>query len=123
MNAFFKIFAVITVLSITGLYPMKAASEETLKFRHITSIYADDQGLGLRHPEGVACNENALLIVADTDNSALFAVEDQHFAPGIHFNLNRIDELGQFYHPGAFCDGFVHIGVLQNPGVTRVRDD
>ena len=71
MNACFKILAIMTGLLIPGLYPMAAGGEEALKFRHITSIYADDQGLGLKHPEGVACNQSELLIVADTGNARL----------------------------------------------------
>lgn len=84
MNAFFKIVAIISGLLISEMFPMSALSEETLKFRHITSIYADDQGLGLKHPEGVACNENALLIVADTGNARLlrYTYKDKTVAPG-----------------------------------------
>lgn len=83
MNAFFKIVAIITGLLIPGLSPIVALSEETLKFRHITSIYADDQELSLKHPEGVACNQNTLLIVADTGNGRLlqFTYKDKAVAP------------------------------------------
>ena len=96
MNAFFKIFAVITVLSITGLYPMAAAGEEALKFRHITSIYSDDQGLGLKHPEGVACSQNTLLIVADTGNDRLlqYTYKDKTVTEGA-----RVIKLPQLIYP------------------------
>ena len=96
MNAFFKIFAVITVLSITGLYPMAAAGEEALKFRHITSIYSDDQGLGLKHPEGVACSQNTLLIVADTGNDRLlqYTYKDKTVTEGA-----RVIKMPQLIYP------------------------
>ncbi len=96
MNAFFKIMALITGLLIPGLYPMVATGEEALKFRHITSIYADDQGLGLKHPEGVACNENALLIVADTGNARLlqYTYKDKTVTEGA-----RVIKLPQLIYP------------------------
>ncbi len=71
MRAFIKIFAILTGLLIPGLFPGASFGDEALKFRHITSIYADDQGLSLKQPEGVACNENSHLIVADTGNGRL----------------------------------------------------
>jgi len=96
MNAFFKILAIITGLLIPGLYPMAAAGEEALKFRHITSIYADGQGLGLKHPEGVACSENALLIVADTGNARLlkYTYKDKTVTEGA-----RVIKLPQLIYP------------------------
>ena len=96
MNAFFKIMAIMTGFLIPGLYPMAAGGEEALKFRHITSIYADDQGLGLRHPEGVACNQNTRLIVADTGNARLlqYTYEDKTIAQG-----TRVIKLPQLIYP------------------------
>ena len=38
------------------------------KIRYLASVYVDQQGAGLKYPEGVACTEN-LLFVADTGNS------------------------------------------------------
>jgi sugar lactone lactonase YvrE len=71
MGTFFKILVLITGFLIPGLYPMATAGAETLKFRHVTSIYADEQGVGLKHPEGVACNQGNRIIVADTGNGRL----------------------------------------------------
>ena len=96
MNAFFKTVAIITGLLIPGLYPMAAVGEETLKFRHITSIYADDQGLGLKQPEGVACSQNTLLIVADTGNARLlqYTYKDKTVTEGA-----RVIKLPQLIYP------------------------
>jgi sugar lactone lactonase YvrE len=107
MKAFFKIFAMMTALLIPGLCPPEAFSEKALKFRHITTIYADDQGLGLKHPEGVACNQNTLLIVADTGNARLlqYTYKDKTVTDGarviklpqltypIQVKLNSLDEM------------------------------
>ena len=71
MCAFIKVFAIISALLIAGLLPMTSAGQEALKFRHITSIYTDDQGVSFKQPEGIACNDEFLLVVADTGNSRL----------------------------------------------------
>jgi streptogramin lyase len=96
MNAYFKILAIINGLLFAGLYPMAAAGEEALKFRHITSLYGDDQGLGLQHPQGVACNQNTRLIVADTGNARLlqYTYKDKTIAPE-----TRVIKLPQLRYP------------------------
>jgi sugar lactone lactonase YvrE len=96
MKAFFNIIAIIGLLLIPGFFPMEVAGEEALKFRHITSIYADDQGLGLKHPEGVACNQGKLIIVADTGNGRLlkYTYEDKTVAANA-----RMIKLPQLVYP------------------------
>ena len=42
-----------------------------VKFRYITSLYRDDAGSAFQQPEGVACNNESALIVADTGNGRL----------------------------------------------------
>jgi DNA-binding beta-propeller fold protein YncE len=70
---------VLIMVFVSAFLPMRAFCGQTVKFRHITSIYADDKGVGLRQPEGVSCNEEGLLIVADTGNGRLlqFTFEDK----------------------------------------------
>ena len=51
--------------------PMKAGAAEALRYRHALSLYADDQGAGLSQPQGVACTDNSVLVVADTANNRL----------------------------------------------------
>ena len=96
MGAFFRILTIITGLMISGLYPLLAVGEEALKFRHITSIYGDDQGLGLKSPEGVACNQKRLLIVSDTGNGRLlqYTYEDKTVAAKA-----RVIKLPQLVYP------------------------
>ncbi|MBA4366938.1 MAG: hypothetical protein C0403_04790 [Desulfobacterium sp.] len=50
---------------------------ENVKVKHIFSIYSDEKEIGLKHPEGVACNNDSFLIVADTENSRLLKYELQ----------------------------------------------
>jgi hypothetical protein len=62
-----KAFAVMIILFV----PLSSFGAETYKLRHIASVYYDSKGGGIRLPEGIACSEKALLIVADTGNSRL----------------------------------------------------
>jgi len=62
-----RILLLITVL----LLPAKSFSAEGVKLRHAASIYTDAIGGIIRQPEGVACNDKSLFIVADTGNGRL----------------------------------------------------
>ena len=61
------------VLLLIGLLvsPISVFGAEPVRFRHIQSIYFDEKGIGLKEPEGLACNEKTLLIVGDTGNGRL----------------------------------------------------
>ena len=97
MRIFNKIMAMITGLLICGLYVAAASGEEALKFKHITSIYADGQGLGLRHPEGVACDRDSALFIADTGNARIlqYVYKDNAVAAE-----PRVIKLPQLVYPG-----------------------
>jgi sugar lactone lactonase YvrE len=51
--------------------PAIVLNAETVKFRHLLSVYSDDKGSGMKQPEGVACSEKSLLVVSDTGNGRL----------------------------------------------------
>ncbi len=61
-----KVVALIAVLAV----PPAVFCAETVKLRHIVSIYSDDKEGGLKLPEGVGCSGDSF-IVADTGNSRL----------------------------------------------------
>lgn len=65
-----KVFTKILVL-IIFMTPVSSFSGDAIKLRPTISIYSDDQGSGLKNPEGVACGDNSAVIVADTGNSRL----------------------------------------------------
>jgi sugar lactone lactonase YvrE len=58
-------------LMTTMLYPITSVSAKTLQFQHLISIYSDGGNSGQKQPEGIACNDGATLIVADTGNGRL----------------------------------------------------
>jgi DNA-binding beta-propeller fold protein YncE len=85
MRAFIRIFVIVTGILIMGLLPMVSFGAEALKFRHVRSIYSDEQSIALRQPEGVAGNDASQLIVADTGNGRLlrYTFENRELASKI----------------------------------------
>lgn len=53
------------------LVPMMSLGAAAVKFKHMLSVYSDDKGGSIKHPEGVACGERSVFIVADTGNGRL----------------------------------------------------
>ena len=60
--------SVAAFLLVLGSTQSFGAEKRTIKW--VASIYSDANGIGLKHPEGVACTDE-YLIVADTGNSRL----------------------------------------------------
>jgi sugar lactone lactonase YvrE len=56
---------------IALLAPVCSNAAETKAFKHIVSLYTDDKDVGVKAPEGVACNDKLDFIVADTGNGRL----------------------------------------------------
>ncbi|MFI5183957.1 MAG: NHL repeat-containing protein [Vicinamibacteria bacterium] len=61
----------------------EAVAAEATKLRYVVAIYFDEKGVGLRQPEGVACNDRSTLIVGDTGGGRLlrFSVEERTVKP------------------------------------------
>jgi sugar lactone lactonase YvrE len=83
-----KIIIIIGIL----LLPVKSFSAETVKFRHLQSIYFDEKGAGLKQPEGVACSEKGLLIVGDTGNDRLlrYSYNDRSLKAGAEIKVQQL---------------------------------
>lgn len=60
-----------TGILVSVLFLQVPFSGAAIKFRYITSIYTDDKGIPLMQPEGLACNDKSILLVADTGNGRL----------------------------------------------------
>jgi sugar lactone lactonase YvrE len=71
MKALIKTCIILTSVMTGVLIPMTSFSGPSVKFKHVVSIYSDDKDISLKEPEGVACNEKSILIVADTGNGRL----------------------------------------------------
>lgn len=67
VNIFMKILIPAMLLSFsTGAF-----AGESIKLLYRISIYADNKGGALKQPEGVACNDTSLLVIADTGRDRL----------------------------------------------------
>jgi hypothetical protein len=102
-----KILSKIFIIFNLALIPAGAFSAETVKFRHLVSIYSDEKGVSLNQPESVACSEKSFFIVADTGNGRLlrYTYRDNNLDPNsmeikvpellypIRLKLNSNDEI------------------------------
>jgi sugar lactone lactonase YvrE len=77
MSALIKTLVLITAVLGSGLLSDASLGAEALKFSYITSIYtdltgaADQDATPLKQPEGIACDDQSLVIAADTGNGRL----------------------------------------------------
>ncbi len=103
MKAFLKSFGVITIL----VFSVKSFGAETAKLRHFQSVYFDDRGGGMKQPEGLACNDKAVLIVGDTGNDRLlqYTFQDKAVKAGTEIKIpqltnpirNQINSKGEIF--------------------------
>lgn len=90
MSALIKTLVLMVAALASGLFSDASFGAETLKFSYITSIYTDltdtagQEGTPLKQPEGIACNDQSLVIVADTGNGRLlrYKFRDQTISGG-----------------------------------------
>lgn len=75
MKASLKFLALWIAIFWTVAAPLTAGAAESLRFRHTLSLYSDAQGRGLNQPQGVACLDDSVLLVADTGNNRLLRYE------------------------------------------------
>ena len=70
-------------------FPASAMAADTVKLRHVLSMYADSKGGGMKKPEGVACGPGPTVIVADSGNGRLlkFSVQDKSLSGGEEITL------------------------------------
>jgi len=84
----------VKIILIIGamLLPMSSFGAETAKLRYSQSIYFDDRGVGLKQPEGVACNDKSVLIVGDTGNGRLlrYTVQDKNIQAGNEMKIPQL---------------------------------
>ena len=87
-----KVAAFIVLIVMICLLPIKTFGAETVKFRHLQSIYFDEKGAGLKQPEGVACSEKGLLIVGDTGNDRLlrYSYNDRSLKAGAEIKVQQL---------------------------------
>lgn len=87
-HALLKTFLIFIIFFL----PLKSFSAETTKLRYLQSVYSDDKGVGLKQPEGVACNEKSLLIAADTGNGRIlrYTYEERTLKGGTEIRVPQL---------------------------------
>ena len=83
-----KNFLVLTILFL----PFQAFSAETVKLRHVQSVYSDEKGAGMKQPEGIACNDKFLLVVGDTGNDRLiqYSFQEKSLKAGTEIKVQQL---------------------------------
>lgn len=61
-------------LSLAALVAAGAARAQAVSLVHVASIYEDDKDRPLKEPEGVACDNQGKVVVADTGNGRLLTL-------------------------------------------------
>jgi hypothetical protein len=118
MRSLLKYSAILLVL----MAPLVSNAADSLKLRYITSATADDKGVILKLPEGVACTDTEL-IVTDTENDRLvrYSYQDKNLKGGSEIKVSQIafptrlflNSKGELY----VLDGKTHkISRLKNDG-------
>jgi DNA-binding beta-propeller fold protein YncE len=82
--------------ALVCLLPVLCCGAETIKLRHITTLYADEKGGELKNPAGVACNETSLL-VADSGNGRLlrYALQGDVLKEGAEIKIPQLANPGR----------------------------
>lgn len=80
-------------MAFTVLFlPAFSSAAETAKFIFLKAVYIDDKGKAIKYPQGVACDNNNLLIVADTVNNRLlkYVFKDAQLQGGSEIKIPEI---------------------------------
>jgi hypothetical protein len=79
------------VLMIVLLLPLHAFGAEQIIMKYALSAYADEKGIGLNQPEGIACKDDRL-VVADTGNGrlVLFSLQNGELKGGKEIKLPQV---------------------------------
>jgi hypothetical protein len=110
--------AVVAAALLLGHLHLTAA--ESARFRLLTAIYADDQGVGFNRPEGVACDGTGRVVIADTGNDRVlrFTYREKALAGGTEIKISelsaptriRLGSKGDIYALDSRRHRIVHLG-------------
>jgi len=120
INGSGKILLIMAGLLVALLFLQLSFSEGAMKFRYITSIYADDKGLGLKQPEGVACNGESLLIVADSGNGRLLRYSYKDGTTELGTGEIKVDQLSYPIKTEINSNGEIYILDRKQRSIVRL---
>lgn len=88
-----KKLSINTILAvIIMLLSSLAFGIDAVKFRYAVSVYTDEMGGGIQQPEGIACNDDSLFIVADTGNNRLlqYSLQEKDLKGGTEIKIPEL---------------------------------
>lgn len=110
--------AALVATALVLAYPQATAAQGA-KLRYLAAVYADDKGVGLHLPEGVACDDKGQVVVADTGNDRLlrFGFHDRTLTGGAEIRIAqlqsptrvRLNSKGEIYALDGKARRVVHL--------------
>jgi sugar lactone lactonase YvrE len=87
-----KKFLHIVIACLVMALPALSHAAETARFVFVKAVYVDDKGKAIKYPEGVACDNKNLLIIADTLNNRLlkYSFKDGDILGGSEIKIPEI---------------------------------
>jgi hypothetical protein len=81
-----------TLLALILLFPICSFGAGALKLKYVTTVLKDDKEGQLRQPEGVACSDKGVLVVADTGNDRLlrYTYQDKALKGGTEIKVPQL---------------------------------
>ncbi|MBU5637925.1 NHL repeat-containing protein [Geomonas sp. Red69] len=109
-------------LALVLVVPAAAGAADSLKLRYLGSISTDEKDGAVKTPEGVACNDQGDVIVADTGNSRLlrYTFQEKNLKGGAVLKVDQIGAPVRVQY-GPKGDVFVLDGKLHKVG--RLNSD
>lgn len=99
---------------------LRLTAAETARFRYLASVYVDSKEVGLKLPEGVACDGKGGFVVADTGNDRLlrFTFQDKIVVGGTEIKVPQLsapsrvqlNSKGEIYALDSRQRRIVHLG-------------
>jgi len=119
MKALTRVCLVAAALVVGYLQPTEA---QNARFRHLLSIYMDDQGVGLNRPEGIACDGSGQIVVGDTGNDRLvrFSYADKVVTGGAAI---QIPELSAPFRVRLSSTGDIYALDMTRRRIVRIAPD
>lgn len=114
------LFVAILVAAHTAAGPTLAA--EALKLRHVSTLYADAQGVPLSSPQGVGCGAGDTILVADSGNSRVLRVEVSGVLSRV-IGVVKLPEISYPIHVDGDASGNLVVLDGRSRRLVRVRAD
>lgn len=115
-----KTFAFTCLAVVCVLGAPRTSAAQAARFRFLSAVYADGQGIGFSAPEGVACGAGGQILIADTANNRLvrFTYADKALTGGTEIKIPQLvsparvqlNSKGEIYALDSAQRRLIHLG-------------